>query len=259
VVALEESIAAQALATLGAAVEPVPTSNVEESDWLADFDGYRVLVEEKDKLDDPEDAQERDAALRSGAVHGQSVPLKYNNRISGIIGKAAGQLASSGANIAHDARIVWFTGVGFDAEAKHYQLISTVYGSTRIIERDSTGMRQCYFFRSSEFYRYRDIIDGVVASFLIGETLTMKLCLNPLAANYVSLKNSSFASKFVHGLIDPVEEERAGEAFIVDGDVDRNNPGAVLSYVQKKYGRNPLMNMDMGITTASVRIPKDLG
>jgi hypothetical protein len=63
----------------------------------------------------------------------------YNNRISGIIGKAAGQLASSAATIAYDSRIVWFTGVGFDAEAKHHQLISTVYGSTRITERNNTS------------------------------------------------------------------------------------------------------------------------
>jgi hypothetical protein len=254
----EESIAVQALISMGGVVEPVPTSTVEESDWLADFSGYRILVEEKDKLDDPEDAQERNEKLRTGAVHGQSIPLRYNNRISGIIGKAARQLVSSGETITHDARVIWFTGIGFDAEAKHHQLISTVYGSTRIIERGSSGMKECYFFRNSEFYRYRDIIDGVVSSFLTGETLTMKLCLNPLAQNYSSLKNSKFASKFVHGLIDPIEEERNGEAFIADGEVDRNNPHAVLSYLQKKYQRNPLMNMDLSLATATIRVPKDL-
>ena len=223
----DDSIAAQALTAYGAVVQQVRTSAVEESDWLADFAGYRILVEEKDKFDDPEGAQERDEALRSGGVHGQSVPLKYDNRISGVIRKAAGQLASSAAKIAHDARIVWFTGVGFDAEAKHFQFMSTAYGSTRIIELDSPGLRECYFFRNSDFYRYRDIVDGAVASFLTGEMLTMKLCLNPLSANYSSLKQSPFASKFVHGKIDPLEEEKRGEAYVVDGSVDRNDVGAV--------------------------------
>jgi hypothetical protein len=253
---LEESIAAQALTSMGGVVEQVPTSAVEESDWLADFSGYRILVEEKVKLDDPENTQERDKALRAGGVHGQSLPLKYDNRISGVIRKAVGQLASSAANIAHDARIVWFTGIGFDAEAKHLQFISTAYGSTRIIERDKPGMRECYFFRNSEFYRYRDIVDGAVASFLTGETLTMKFCLNPLSPNYASLQSSSFASKFVHGLIDPVAEEKRGEAYIADGNVDRNSAGAVLAYLQKKYNLNPLMNMDLGMATASVLTPK---
>src|SRR5439155_14516281 len=118
------SVATQVLEAWGAKVTSLSTSFKEESDLLAELDGVRLLVEEKTKFDDPADVQARDAALASGTAHGSSLPLRHNNRISGIVRKATKQLSSTGADIEHDLRVLWFTGVGFDAQAKHFQFIS---------------------------------------------------------------------------------------------------------------------------------------
>ncbi|MDP1954979.1 MAG: hypothetical protein Q8K71_10920 [Polaromonas sp.] len=250
------SIAAQALEVWGASVKPLPTSNKEECDWLAELEGCRLIVEEKLKFDDPASVAARNVALAQGQVHGSSQPLTSNNRISGIVRKAAGQLSSTASEVAHDLRILWFTGVGFDGEAKHYQLISTLYGSTRIFQLDHRHMRTCYFFRNSDFYRYRDHLDGAVAAHLNGNTATVKLCLNPYSPRWKALRDSPFAHNFKLGLIDPIAEEQAGEAYIVDSDIDRRDERAVIACLEKKYGLKHAMNMDMSMATASIRVPR---
>ena len=253
---LEISFAEQVLKAWGASVEPLPTSKKEESDWLATLKGCRLLIEEKTKFEDSASREARNATLAAGQVHGATLPLTHNNRISGIVRKAAGQLSSTGNDIEHDLKIMWFTGVEFDGEAKHYQFMATLYGSTRIFELNNPGLRQCYFFRNSDFFRYREQLDGAVAAYLHGDTITMKLCLNPYSPNWEGPPDSPYAKQFKQGLIDPVAEEANGEAFIADTDIPRNDEAAVLRYLEQKYGLKQIMNMDMGLTSAVVNVPK---
>lgn len=250
----EITVAAQVLAAWGAKAEPLPTSTKEESDWLAELDGCRLLIEEKMKFDDPADQVARNAALAAGQIHGTTMPLAHNNRISGIVRKAAGQLSSTGIDVQHDLKILWFTGVDFNGEAKHYQFMSTLYGSTRIFELDRPQMRQCYFFRNSDFFRFREQLDGAVAAFLNGNTVTVKLCLNPYSLNWQALRDSPYAKQFKLGLIDPIAEEAANEAYIADTDIPRNDEYAVLGYLEQKYGLKKAMNMDMSMASAAVRV-----
>lgn len=247
------SIAMQVLETWGATVVQLPTSAKEECDWLAQLDGCRLIVEEKIKFDDPTQITAREEAFLEGQSYNSSHPLGSNNRISAIVKKAAGQLSSTAADLAHDLRILWFTGLGFDAEVKHRQLISTLYGSTKVFQANDNRMRTCYFFRNSDFFRFRDQLDGAVAAYVNGSTATLKLCLNPYSPRCDGLRDSPFARKFVHGLVDPIAQESAGDAYIVDGDVDRRDERAILSYLEEKYELERAMNMDMNM--ASVAMP----
>jgi hypothetical protein len=250
------SIAAQVLEAWGATAKPLPTSSKEESDWLAELGGCRLLIEEKTKFDDPAERHARDTALASGQVHGSTLSLSHNNRISGIVRKGAGQLSSTKSDVEHDIRVLWFTGVGFDSEAKHYQFMATLYGSTRIFELDHPKMKTCYFFRNSDFFRYREHLDGAIAAYLCGNTVTMKLCLNPYSPNWMGLRDSPYAQQFKLGLVDPVAEEEAGEAFIADTDMPRNNEANILKYLEQKYGLNRAMNMDMNMASAAILISR---
>lgn len=253
---LEFSVAEQVLNQWGATTEPLPTSSKEESDWLTILDGFRLLIEEKQKFNNSEAQQARETVLRAGQVHGTSLPLIHNNRISGIVRKAAGQLSSTAKDIGHDAKILWFTGMGFDGEAKHYQFIATLYGSTRVFELDRPKMKECYFFRNSDFFRYRDHLDGAIAAYLNNDVLTMKLCLNPYAQNWIALRDSPFAKQFKLGLIDPVAEESAGDAYIIDTDLPRNDKSGVLRYLEQKYRLKRAMNMDMNLASATVLVDR---
>lgn len=250
------SIAAQVLEQWGARVTPIQTSQKDESDWLAEFGNYRVLVEEKTKFEDTESQAARAATLTRGEVHGSTLPLVHNNRLSGIVRKAAKQLNSTGNDISHDNRVVWFTGTGFDAEAKHFQFMATLYGSSKIITLDRPKSKECYFFRNADFFRFREQLDGAVAAFLRGNEVTVKLCLNPYSANWQGLRDSSFAENFKLGLVDPVAEEAAGEAYIADTDLPRSDTAAIIRYLEEKYGLENAQNMDMNLASVIISVPQ---
>ena len=254
----EPSIVKQVLEAWGATAKSLPTSKNEESDWLAELKGCRLLIEEKTKYDDPTLEVTRQAAFMAGEVYTMNTTLVNNNRLSGIVTKAVNQLNSSGSKLDHDLRIIWLNCVGAKAEAKYHQFIATLYGSTSVLEVDKSGLKQCYFFRNSDFFRYGSQIDGAIAGFLVGDTLTMKLCLNPYSPNWQKLRDSPYANQIQTGLIDPHAEEIAGKAYVVDTDIDRNDQAALFSYLQKKYKTGRLMNMDMNMVSVEVVIPKSV-
>lgn len=253
----DQSIAAAVLKDWGADVRDIPTSNKSESDWLATLDGFRLLVEEKTKFENPETIATRHETLARGEVHGTVTGLTPNNRISGIIGKAAKQLRSTGSDVEHDARVVWFTATGFDREAKDHQAFNTLYGCTKSFDLDvSASLRDCYFRYNSEFFRHNDL-DGAYLLKADNGSGVIRLCLNPFGANWKALRDSPFTSKLVNGLVDPVALESSGEAMIVDTDIDRRDEQALLGYLSGKYGIEKLQFMDMNIATATVSMPND--
>lgn len=250
------NIAEQVLNAWGASVVPISTSSEEESDWLATLGEHRFLIEEKLKYENPEARARRQAKLAAGELAPSTTPIAPNNRLSGIVGKAVNQIQSSSSKIEHDFRLIWLTAVGRDAEPRHLQFMATLYGSTQIFELNKGGLMPCYFFKNSDFFRYGAQIDGAVAAFLMGSSVTLKLCLNPYSSAWQALRDSSLARKFPHGLVDPVSEEAAGEAYIADTDVNRKNGQAVLDYLQSKYKTGPLDNMDMGFTSISLSMER---
>lgn len=247
------SFAKQFLKRWGIAVSDIPTSAKEESDFLATFGTYKVLIEEKTKIDDSTRLSQRAATLSKGEVHGASTPLVRDNRLSGLVGKATSQLLSS-ADKDHDFRLIWFTGTGVDAEAKFHQFIATIYGTTNILEMNASHYRRCYFFRNSDFHRYAQVIDGAIVAHVSGSSISAKLCLNPLSPQFSALKNSSVVMPFGTAVEDPLAQGQEKEVFVVDSDIDRNDESALLTFLQAKYGTLPLMKFDLGYLSASVLV-----
>lgn len=252
------SFANQVLTLIGATVEEIPTSHKEESDWLATLDGFTLLVEEKTKLENPELAAARANSRNSGQVHGTTTSLRPNRGISRIIHKAAKQLRSTAADRTHDARVLWFTSTGFDREAKDYQAFNTLYGATKVFDLDvSSSLRDCYFFHFSEFYKHPEI-DGALLATFDGQSITMRLCLNPYSDNWQTLRDSPLAAKFGTP-VDPIALEAEGLVMIADTDLDRRNPEAILDFLRAKHGIPRLLNMDMNMASAVIGVPRSGG
>ena len=250
------SIAAEVLKQWGAQVAQIPTSVRKECDWLAQFGHYRLLVEEKTKFEAPEVSATRAESLAKGEVHVSTLPLGHNNGVSGIVRDAVNQLSSTGQDVPHDARIIWFTGTGFDAEAKRDQFIDTLYGSTTIFQVSRPGMKKCYFFRNSDFFRFREELDGAFVAVPQGDNVAVRLCLNPHSKSWQSLRDSPFASNFKLDLIDPVAEEAAGKAYIADTDIPRTDTAAVIRYLEVKYGLENAHDLDMNMTSVVFEVPR---
>lgn len=73
-----------------------------------------------------------------------------------------------------------------------------------------------------------------------------KLLLNPLSPRYVRMKNSSLIKHFRDSsIIDPIELEKEGKAFLVDSDVDRADEQAVIQYLKEKYKSDKIAVVEM--------------
>ena len=243
----------------GVRVEDIPTSDLEEkqeADFLATFGATRVLIEEKTKEDDPQYLADRASELERGDVHCVTLPIKRDETISGIVRSASRQLNSS-ANIPHDFRLMWFTATGVTARGKYEQFMATLYGRTNIIEMNASEFRRCYFFRNADFFRRAMVLDGAVAAYTNGTSISTKLCLNPLSPRYEKLRASAVLAPFNEAIEDPIEMEQSESAFILDAAIDRKNEAELLAFLQQKYQTGPLMKFDLGYTNASILLPRD--
>jgi hypothetical protein len=243
----------------GVAVEDIPTSDAEkkqEADFLANFGGVTVLIEEKTKEDDPVYLAKRSLELDSGQIHAATLPLRRDDTLSGLVRNASRQLRSS-SDKPHTFRLMWFTATGAHAEGKYEQFMSTLYGRTNILEMNASGYRRCYYFRHADFFRHADIIDGAVVAHTDGRSISARLCLNALSPRFQALRKSPVLAPFGTAVEDPQALEADGSAFVLDAALDRKEEGPLLAYLQQKYGTGPLMKFDLGYTYASILVPKD--
>ena len=243
----------------GVKIEDIPTSDLEEkkeADFLATFGSTRVLIEEKTKEDDPEYLAYRASELETGEIHGITLPIRRDETISGIVRNASKQLKSS-SNRSHDFRLMWFTATGVTARGKFEQFMATLYGRTNILEMNVSYYRRCYFFRNADFFRRAAVIDGAVAAHTDGNTISTKLCLNPLSPRYAQLKVSEVLKSFNEAVEDPIEMEKSESAFILDAALDRKNEAELLKYLQEKYKTGPLMKFDLVYISAAILVPRD--
>lgn len=241
----------------GVTVEDIPTSDAamrQEADFLANFDGVPVLIEEKTKGDDPAYLAHRAQELESGRIHATTFPLRRDETLSGLVRDASHQLRSS-TDKPHNFRLMWFTATGTLAKGKYEQFMATLYGRTNILEMNAAHYRRCYYFRHADFFRRADVIDGAVVAYTNGKSISAKLCLNSLSPRFQVLRKSSVLRPFGAAVEDPEALEAEGTAFILDAELDRKREGLLLDYLQQKYATGPLMNFDLGFTGVSV-LPK---
>lgn len=253
----EPTYADVVLKRLGFDIEPIPTAEEERADWKVTVGTFIILVEEKLKLDDPEMLARRRMTLDSGRIFPTHVPIKPDKRLSRITRKAASQIVSTAPHVPHDFRIVWFTAACRLHEPKQMQYVATLYGSTNIFQLGQPHLTCCYFFRNSDFYRHKETLDGAVVAEIVGQSISARLCLNPLSPRYEKLKASPLSAAFGTAVIDPLKEEADGDAYLVDCDLDRTKSNEVLEFLQKKYRVDKIMNMDMGFTSAEVAVNID--
>lgn len=250
------SYARELLEQFGFDVEDIPTAeqeNFKEADFKVALAGVTLLVEEKTKAEHPSAVAGRQTAHAKGEVHAETLVATRDATVSGVIRDAAHQLRSS-ARHPHDFRFMWFTATGATAQGKYEQFMATLYGRTNILELGSDGYRRCYFFRDSDFFRRRDVIDGAVAAHTDGSTITARVCLNPLSPRYEALRQSPVLQPFGTAIEDPLKLEASGTAFVLDADLDRRVEGPLLEYLQEKYSTHPLMKIDLGYTRVSVSV-----
>jgi hypothetical protein len=248
------------LKALGFNAEKIPASYKKEADYLVTYEDVRALVEVKLKEDAPSLIAEREKVLTDGGVFVTDATLGRNETHSNIIKNASKQLKSS-SDKEHDFKVLLFIASGINAPAKLEQFKDTIYGRTQILDQDSNTTKPCYFFRYSDFFRHQSI-DGAIATSIDDRSISLIFLLNPFSSKYESLRKSVFLNPFGLAITDPEKEEKAGDAYILDGDACRKKTPiqeAISSYdpalifLAKKYDKKQLYKIDFNSPEISIR------
>lgn len=248
-----EELVTWILESLGAQVRKVPHGSTRTPDFIVTIEGVRYLIELKAKEEDPVREGKRSETLKQGKAAEDHDTVGRKNVIAGLVADAAAQLRAFSAE-AVDYRLVWLLGWGRLRKLYVEQCESALYGTTSIVDLDAGGdgyARDAYYFGHSDFFRHRDILDGAITWC----DQHGKFLVNDLGSRYAQFRTSPLAETMAKGRIDPREQERQGKAYYVGSDVDRRNEAAVLEFLQKKYGRPRLMNIQLGYHAAAMVIP----
>ncbi len=232
-------------------VEQIPKGSTLAPDLLVSGD-LRYAIEIKTKEDDPSEVSQRQEALRRGEIVDIATPFVPRNTLSGILRHGVKQLRALTAE-RRNLSLLWLIAVGADQIGKYEQFRSTLYGLTNVIGPDNNSRIRCYYLRDSAFFRWRADLDGAVISTLNGA----ELCINSYSPRAEALARSDLAARFGTAIVSPSEEERQGQAYVADCDIDRRDEEAILRFLAEKYGRSALMTFSLGTHSAFLELPTD--
>lgn len=216
-------------------VEKIPESKDESPDFLVITQSdTRLLIELKQKFNSESFEDRKNEALDNGEIFESFDVLSRTSLFSKVIRKAAKQLAAQKEKYNAKYCLAFLEATGPDSSGKVTKFKVNLYGSKTIL---TTGNKvldvpiDCYFYSHSDFFNNKDILDG---AFVVGNS-TLTLCVNPLSLNYPEFINSDFVTKFRPGVLDPLEQENLGKAFVIMGSIDRNDTSKLNSHLAQKY------------------------
>jgi hypothetical protein len=250
-------------------VKKIPESAKKEADFLVTLENCSdiALIEAKMVIDDKKEYIKKDVTLKNGEIYSYDAKLGINNKISKITSNAKRQLISS-SDKEHKYKLIFYVVSGINPHTKAEQIIDTLYGRTRILIRSKNIIKDCFYFRSSKFYSYKDTLDGAIIAeqdLIDKNKFNLILCLNSFSQNFDKIKLSCLIKPFGEAVINPIDKEQSGEIFIPDNDISRSvnglgknlensNYNHIISHINEKYDLNDfLIAIDLEYTSIYCR------
>jgi hypothetical protein len=234
---------------LGYTAEKIEEGTEQTPDFLVYDDSVSILVELKTKFPSAAEIAARQLMLDRGSIHNIHEVIIRKNTLSGITRHAAEQLKKYGAEKL--LRIVFLLTVGHLAEPRFAQFEASLYGSTTIVDFAKGVAKDCYFFYESDFFRFRHSLDAAIVS----TERDRALFLNPHSPRADQCRKSSLCDRFDGVVVDPIEREKQGNAYYVDGTLDRHNEDEVIASLKEKYHSQTLMKIDMNFLSGTMQYP----
>ena len=238
-------------------VEKIPEGHNRTADFILSDGILEYLIELKTRRRRVDDKNQRRDQLASRVYSETAKRIERNSNVSKLLSEAIKQIESTTEH-SSALRLVFFLLRDFDAEERWQNIITGIYGIRHLVDNEKhSKIRKCYYFSESDFYRYRNRLDGVILFNL--HQNQAQLCLNDHSPKYSALKSSALAKGFNGAVIDPLEFESQGKILITDGAVNRADESNVISFLRKKYNLSSrTMTMDLGYYSASVLVPNEV-
>lgn len=153
-------------------------------------------------------------------------------------------------------RVLWVHCGAPNGEAHKHQFFNALYGATRLYDIDDPSYKvDGLYFRDSDFFRYRALLDGAVITMETGEGCELFCLCNDHGQGYQTFRVSPLAQAFPVGLYDPLQQEAAGQALIIRGAFDRRRADVVSAHLHQITGRS-IYSMDFSLTSATIAVPR---
>lgn len=229
------------------------TNDSRRPDVLAQYDSETYLIEVKEKLDRADRQEKMEAAFSRGNLFEEHEPIGVRNTIAGIARDAVEQIMAYDP-AESDLRLIWFWSNGRRGDVFIKQALSTFLGATLLVDiQDHSWQRDCYFFHDSVFFRWANVLDGAI----IASPQSGQLIINNYSPRANELRSSRLATTMKCGVLDPEALFATDDAVLVKADIDRRDRAAVLKWVQQKFDRPMLINMEQEYMEICVRIPTE--
>lgn len=249
----KEQLVQEIFKHFGFRAEKIPECNEKTPDFIVKDSGLTFLVELKEKYDSPEFTQNRAQVLEKGDHFEHVEIMRRNNSISKRITQSYEQLRAQKNRYQADFCLIFLFAAGHYQSNQFGQFISTLYGSKFLVPIGpgaGTG-KPCYYLGNSDFYRFRDVLDGAILS----TERQLKFCVNILSENYAQLIASSLGRCFKDGTVDPRQREKDGIAYILDSSVNRESEEEIESYFREKYGIEKYTTFSQQVFSVEARVP----
>lgn len=231
-----------------------PEQGVLTPDFEAIGKKDKYTIELKIKGDDPEEISRDLEALSRGESVTKSIPIGPRNTLGGIIREGVQQI------LEHDPkgesfRIIWLHSAGKDPSLHNMRFHSTLFGTEMLFCLRLPHTITCYYFHESAFFSWRNYLDGAILT----DENNAQLCINSLSARAEHFRKSELVVSMSKGLCDPqkLEESSDYDVMIADCEIDRKRSDQIVSYLQEKYGLDPLQTIQMKQHTCTISLPMD--
>lgn len=228
---LSESFVENIFENYGFDIVKIDEGETKTPDFFISYEHENYLLEVKEKQDSNE-LKKRLSELQQGEILDISFSLFSNGSIDKIISKAKAQIQAVAGEYDEVFKVVWFHSDAVHSEAYKEQIIASLFGTVHLWDLENEkDVERCYYFNNSKFYRYRNEIDAV----FVADDESYQLCLNSFSLNYERIKKSRLVEVFMDGILDPLQEEVEGKAYVANTDIDRADQSKVLEFVETKY------------------------
>jgi hypothetical protein len=212
----------QVLEQRGFEVEMIQETHESRPDLIATDGSSQFLIEVKERFG--EDYQ------MAGESYVRLDKIARKNRLSGIVQNAVKQLATRRTD--QTFNLLWLVADPLDRKLHYEQLRATVFGIRIVIGKlGGQGIaKECYYATHSDFFRWREILDGVALGNYGG------MFINDHSPQYYALRTTRLLELFRPAVWDPLELESQGDALRLDSNVDRSDEDSVKKAIHKQYG-----------------------
>ena len=247
---VSEKIVEHYILARGQILQRIPREETKTPDFRIDLNGEVVIIEVKEKQDDPKKQLAINEKLEHQSEVASSQTIKYANSIAGKLEDAAFQLEAYEAP--NCIRIAWINFTGSSAEVDSKLLFKTLFGGQELITNSAGRDLYCYFYNESSFYKHKSKLDAVIESCVRDGYLYAELHLNPLSSRNTLALNSQILRALGFAPRNQIDETNP-KVVVLDCDIPRRNTQAKAFYLREKYGLQQLEEFNQGVISVTMQ------